>query len=138
MSFQWDKQVETYIPALDAQHKSIFEAINVFCEKCAGDTSPEEVLDLVEFVDSYARKHFSYEESLQQYNQYPGLEAQKEQHKIFLDEIAELKATLELSGPTKELAIKMKGKLIRWFNQHIKHMDVHFAEFLKGKTSSLV
>ena len=136
MALEWDKQVETGIPALDSQHQGILECINAFSEKCAsGSATTEEVLKLVEFMDSYARKHFSYEESLQQYNQYPGLNAQKEQHKVFLDEVAELKNTLELSGPTKDLAIMMKGKLIRWFIQHIKHMDARFSEFLKNKTS---
>lgn len=133
MAFEWDKQVETNIPALDSQHKSIFDSINAFSEKCVNGASPEEVLKLVEFVDSYARKHFSYEENLQRYNLYPGLNAQQEQHGIFLDDVAELKKTLEVSGPTKDLAIMMKGKLIRWFTQHIKHMDAHFAEFLKKK-----
>ena len=130
MAFEWDKQLETGIPALDSQHQEIFVSMNAFSEKCINGTSAEEVLKQIEFMECYARKHFSYEETLQQYNQYPGLNAQKEQHKLFLDDVVELKRMLELSGPTKELAIVMKGKLIRWFVQHIKHMDAHFSEFL--------
>ncbi len=86
-------------------------------------------------LDSYAKNHFSYEETLQQYNNYPGLTVQQEQHKLFLKDPAEVKITMEKDGPTRELVIAIKGKLIRWWIQHVRHLDRKFVDYLKTRQS---
>jgi hemerythrin-like metal-binding protein len=133
--FEWKKELETGIPALDSHHEGIFDCINNFFQKCDEGGGAEGVIDLFNSLDSYTRKHFSYEEKLQSYNNYPGLAEQQKQHAIFLADLAELKRILETTGPTKELTLNIKGKLIRWFSHHIKSIDKDFVDFLKAKQS---
>jgi hemerythrin-like metal-binding protein len=133
--FEWKKELETGIPALDTHHQGIFDCINSFLQKCEEGGGAEEVIALLDSLDSYSRKHFTYEESLQTYNKYPGLADQQKQHALFLADLAELRKTLETTGPTSELTLITKGKLIRWLSHHIKSMDKEFVDFLNAKKS---
>ena len=135
MRFIWGKELETRIPALDEHHQGIFRCINDFFQKCDEDGGTKEVIALLDTLDCYTRKHFSYEESLQKMNDYPGLERQQEQHGAFLTDISVLKNTLETTGPTRELTVIAKGKLIRWLSHHIKSLDKEFVDYLKAKQS---
>ena len=133
MRFEWKKELETSIPALDRHHQGIFNCINNFFQKCDEGGGAEELIVLFDSLESYTRKHFSYEENLQRYNNYPGIDEQMKQHALFLSDLAELKRILETTGPTKELTMITKGKLIRWFSHHIKTLDKEFVDFLKAK-----
>lgn len=134
MRFQWGPELETNIPALDDHHRGIFECINKFCARCDEDGGTMEVIALLDSLDQYSRKHFAYEEGLQRINNYPGLETQQEQHGSFLQDLAQLKGTLESTGPTRQLAVVTKGRLIRWLSHHIKTLDKDFVDFLNQKT----
>ena len=133
MHFEWKKELETGIPALDGHHQGIFDCINSFFQKCDEGGGTEEIITLLDSLDSYTRKHFTYEEKLQEFNNYPGLGDQRKQHALFLADLAELKEKLEADGPNRELAITAKGKLIRWLSHHIKSMDKEFVDYLKAK-----
>ena len=135
MNFDWSKELETGIPALDSHHQGIFDCINKFFKKCDEGGGTEEIILLFNSLESYTKKHFSYEENLQKYNNYPGLDEQLKQHALFLAELTELKGILETTGPTRELTLITKGKLIRWISHHIKRLDKEFVDFLKTKQS---
>jgi len=135
MSFEWQRELESGIPALDFQHQKIFETIYAFSEKCECGSSPEEIFDLFESIDTFSKKHFSYEENLQQFNSYPGLSNQQNHHNLFLKDLDELKKQLTEDGPTKEIAIAAKDRLVRWWMLHIKNLDRKFIDFLNEKQS---
>lgn len=130
MHFKWGPDLATNIPALDDHHQGIFKCINDFCRKCDEDGGTEEVVALLDTLDNYAKKHFAYEEGLQRINNFPGIAVQQEQHANFIADLAELRKTLEISGPSKQLAVVTKGKLIRWLSHHIKTMDKEFMRYL--------
>jgi hemerythrin len=133
MAVEWGKQFETGIPSLDTEHQDIIACINSFFAKCDEGGGIGEITDLFISLDNYTRKHFSYEENLQKYNNYPGLAEQQKQHAQFLADLGELKKTLETTGPTRLLTMTTKGKLIRWLNHHINSLDKEFIDFLKNK-----
>src|SRR5690242_1873169 len=116
MNFEWEKVLETGIPALDAHHQGIFGCINEFFQKCSEGAAQDEVMALIDSLDNYSRQHFTYEERLQDMNNYEGLAEQKTQHALFLADVADLRKKLEVDGASSELALIAKGKLIRWFS----------------------
>lgn len=132
MQIKWGPELTTNIPALDDHHQGIFKCINDFCQKCDEDGGIQEVTALLDVLDNYAKKHFAYEEGLQKINNFPGIEIQQEQHANFIADLAELRKTLEISGPSRQLAVVAKGKLIRWLSHHIKTMDKEFVHYLNG------
>jgi hemerythrin-like metal-binding protein len=133
MAVEWGKQLETGIPSLDTEHQDIIQCINAFFDKCDEGGGVDEIDELYDSLDGYTKRHFSYEENLQKYNNYPGLKEQQNQHALFLAELGELKETLAASGPSRKLTITTKGKLIRWLNHHINSLDREFVDFLKTK-----
>lgn len=133
MELKWKKELETGIEALDEQHRGIFTLANNFIHKCNEVEGKEDLVALLDLLDSYAKKHFSYEEKLQTYNKYPGIGEQQSQHAQFLENLAELRSIYMASGPTRGLALMTKGRLIRWLTQHIKNHDKEFVDFLKTK-----
>ena len=135
MYFEWKKELETGIPALDKHHQGIFDCINSFIQRCDEGGGVEEVISHLDLLDNYSRKHFSYEENLQKYNNYPGLGDQQKQHAFFLEDLDEIKKTLETTGLSREISLIAKGKLIRWLSHHIKSIDKEFVDFLKAKQS---
>lgn len=133
MRFKWGPELITNIPALDDHHQGIFNCIDDFFQKCDEEGGTKEVIGLLDTLDSYTKKHFKYEEGLQRMNNYPGLGVQQEQHASFLVDLAELRNAVETNGPTRELTMLAKGKLIRWFSNHIKSLDKEFVDFLNGR-----
>jgi len=133
MPFKWGPDLITNIPALDAHHQGIFNCINNFCEKCDENGGTEEILEVLDVLDRYTRTHFGYEEVLMKINNYPGLGDQKEQHALFLGDLTALKATLQTEGPSRQLTLLTKGKLIRWLCHHIKTKDRELVDFLNNR-----
>lgn len=130
MAVKWSADLVTNIPALDEHHQGIFDCINNFCERCDQDGGTSELVALLDLLDRYTRKHFSYEEALQRMNNYPGLPVQQEQHASFLADVAELKRAVEADGPSRRLAATARAKLVRWLFHHIKTVDREFVDFL--------
>jgi hemerythrin len=134
MSIEWQKEMNSGVPALDFQHQKIFETIGDIFRQCEAGASLEELEYIFASLDLYAQKHFSYEENLQQKSNYPELKSQQDHHQLFFKELEELKNMLKgEESSLKEVAMASKGKLIRWWILHIKNMDRKFIEFLKER-----
>ena len=135
MNFEWKKELATGIESLDSHHQGIFSRANTFLQKCEDGAGMAEISELLDDLEKYTKMHFSYEERLQQINNFSGLKNQQASHALFLNDISELRTALEINGPTKELVLLTKGKLIRWLTQHIGTMDKEFSVFVKQRQS---
>lgn len=135
MNFEWKKELETGIDSLDSHHRGIYSRANTFFQKCEEGAGVDEIGALLDDLEKYAKMHFSYEEHLQHINKFSELKNQQTSHAMFLNDLTELRTALEINGPTKELILLTKGKLIRWLRQHIGTMDKEFSAFVKQKQS---
>jgi hemerythrin len=131
MTIEWQEELATGIEHVDAQHKEIFARFAAFSAACTTVCAKEELTNLIDFLENYTRNHFSDEETSMRESGYPGLSMQQENHAEFLDDIAELKRTINDKEPDMALILEMKRLLIRWLIHHIKHLDMAFADFLK-------
>jgi hemerythrin len=132
--FAWKTELETGITALDRQHKEIYDCINNFFQKCSEDADADELDNLFNHLYDYTSKHFVYEENMQKYCKYPGIDEQQKQHALFLADIKELKSFVDINGSSREVTLRIKGNLIRWFNRHINMLDKEFVCFFNKKT----
>lgn len=133
MHFAWKNELVSGVSALDKQHKLIFECINEYFKKCDAGAEAEELELLFRSLDNYTREHFCYEENMQKYSKYPGIEEQQKQHALFLVELLELKTMVDSEGPSREVTLKLKGNLIRWFTRHINILDREFVKYFNKK-----
>jgi len=132
MSLEWQEDLATGIETIDAQHKGIFARFEALNTACDGGCAKEELINLMGFLEDYAREHFRDEEKALLEAAYPDLSVQQENHQIFLREIAALKRKIDESEPGMAEIMETKRLLIRWLIQHIRQMDMAFVDFLKG------
>ena len=131
MAIEWEEELATGIEHIDAQHKGIFAMFAEFTTACNDGCANVELLNVMGFLEDYTRDHFRDEEKVMLEAEYPDLFIQQKNHKLFLNEIAELKRRVGEKEPDMAGILEMKRLLIRWLIQHIKHLDKAFADFLK-------
>ncbi len=136
MSIEWQEELATGITAIDEQHREIFARFSAFSSACNNGDAKEELTRLAQFLEDYTIGHFRNEEKAMLDADYPELSAQQKAHGFFTDGIAKLKAKLCEHEPDITEILEMKRFLIRWLIQHIKHLDMALAAFLKGQGAS--
>jgi hemerythrin len=72
----------------------------------------------------YAENHFSREEKLLMEQKYPDINAQIEQHKLFLSKINEFKDNFDKGN--NAVAVAMLPFLNNWFLNHIMKIDMKY------------
>ncbi|WFS63507.1 hemerythrin family protein [Pseudodesulfovibrio thermohalotolerans] len=121
------------IPEIDEQHETFFamlgriETVSPDMYRQLDDDETDKMLDIMSDLKDFAMQHFSFEENLMDETDYPGLDGQQESHERFLDDITRLEA--ELMNGTSVPPVKLHGFLADWFTEHVREMDLPFAEF---------
>jgi len=128
MAIEWLDELATGIELIDEQHKGIFARFAEFKTACDEGCAKEDIVKLLLFLEDYTRDHFREEEEALQEAGYPGLSAQLEAHKKFLNEIADLKCKIGEDGSAMSEILEMKRLLIRWLIQHIRHQDMVYVD----------
>lgn len=134
MAIEWHEDLATGSIEIDLQHRELFERFGKFSAAFDEGTEPQALLELLTFLEEYARTHFKYEEEIQERYSFPGLAGQRKSHEFFMKDIAALREKIETGGPTHELATSLKGKMIRYLIQHLRNDDRKLGDFLREKT----
>ncbi len=97
MFIEWDDKYCIGHPDIDAQHKKMFEIMNIGAknENCTDLTQIALMRELLQ----YAKEHFATEESYMQEIGYPNLQEHKEEHKKMADAVERLIVKLYSEGP---------------------------------------
>lgn len=132
MSIEWQDDLSLGIPELDEQHHEIFRRFAAFSEACQQEQGQEVLMELLSFMHLYATRHFASEEQLMAEYHYPGLEEQMLHHAQFQHDLEEFAEKVSAGGVNQELALSVKGKLIRWLILHIRDLDRRMVEFVKA------
>lgn len=124
----WNARYETGIELIDAQHKSLFEAINRLAEAFRLGQSREQARECLAFLMKYVSEHFQTEERFLHDVGYPDLPAHRAEHD-------------QLTGLTQDLAIRLAGGepvtmevtifISDWLQRHIREVDLKYVAFLR-------
>ena len=136
MAIEWQDDLATGIDLIDEQHKGIFDRFAEFKKACDEGCAKEDIVKLLLFLEDYTRDHFREEEEALQEAGDAELSAQQQAHKMFLNDIADLKRKIGEDGPAMLEILEMKRLLIRWLIQHIKHQDMAYVDLLKGRVAN--
>lgn len=123
MRIEWQEYLSTGILEIDIQHKLLFEKYNAFLEGCEEERGSEEVMKLFWFLEAYAVTHFNDEERVMQSLGHPDTLQHKEQHKAFIQKVAEVRDRLKTEGPTPHLVLTVTRFVSSWLVNHISTMD---------------
>ena len=129
---QWNKELETGIPVIDAQHMRIIDFINELDDACQTGNR-EETSHVMEGLLNYTITHFEFEESLQEKAGYPYLKAHRRIHEIFMKKVSEIRAR---AAKGEDVAPDLLNLLKGWLASHIKSEDRDYVESVKTITDS--
>lgn len=120
----WDDSFSVNHTAMDDDHKQLVQMISTLYEAMKAGQSKTVLERLVTKLTNYAQNHFSREEKYLTEKKHPDVDAQIQQHKVFLDKIAEFKRNFE-RGQTV-VAATMLPFINDWFLNHVMKLDMKY------------
>ena len=133
MALEWTEKIAVGVDAIDHQHRELFNRTNRLLETCKNGQSQEEVVSAIDFLQEYVDEHLRDEERLQIQSDYPDYEAHKEQHRIFLEKVGNIKTDIDTRGATLVNIMKTTNLFVDWLTKHIAREDKKFGEYLARK-----
>lgn len=128
--FELTDDLLTGIKEIDNQHHQLLAKGNAILFPETGKLKGKDILDGLKFLIRYVDEHFSTEERLMKYFEYPKREGHKKQHQRLRREVEELYNRGKKADPVTDLASEIHYLFCDWFNYHIREWDKGYAAFL--------
>jgi hemerythrin-like metal-binding protein len=131
MIVQWDESLSVNNPVLDEQHRQFIKLINDLDELTSGRGNlTKQVVDAVDFLESYAKTHFAYEESYFIEHDFPEARLHQEEHNVFIQTIMHMRRELDMEGATARLANDISRFVGDWLIMHVRGVDHRYQVFI--------
>lgn len=132
MAVEWREHLAVGVHEIDDRHKELFSRFNSFLQACSEGRGPEDVHDMLRFLDGFAGAHFCSEERLQKQMGYPSVAEHQAHHRSFLNEIEGLKQEA-VGGSERNLGLVLITcrTVVEWLVSHVSKMDRAFGQYLK-------
>jgi hemerythrin len=126
---EWNSNYATGVPAIDVQHKVLFNNINGI-EKLLGkvEIDKAEANRLLEFLEQYAAQHFKDEETCMACFHCPAHEKNKVEHGQFLNVVRYWRAEYLAATRTREALERLHATVVWWINNHILKLDIQLRD----------
>jgi hemerythrin-like metal-binding protein len=131
MAIQWDEELELGEQDIDLQHREIFVYFDKLTEAIQRGDGKGVVIETLRYLDNYCSSHFKDEENLMESLNYPYIEEQQRQHRIFKANLNMLYDLLIKNVERQEISLKVDSMLIKYFITHIRNLDKALAKFIK-------
>ena len=129
----WSDDYLLGVGDIDAQHKEFFQATHRLYDSilnCEGEKAVEQAL---EFLRTYAQRHFQTEEAYMQKHGFPRLEYHKRLHVQFFEALDMLLDDLRVFGPSQDLADRALEIAQDWLIDHIIDEDTQYSAYVRSK-----
>ena len=125
----WTPNLSVGVSHIDEQHKTWFEHAEKLFEAGKNKQAKEYIGELLEFLDSYTKRHFSDEERYMRSINYR-IRRAKQAHDNFIKKLADLRNEYKTSGGNILVIINANTMVIEWLTKHISNMDKKIGEFV--------
>jgi hemerythrin-like metal-binding protein len=121
ISSTWQKQLETGNPAIDLQHRTLFDTLSRLREALEKGQGEQELKRTLDFLKAYSAIHFRAEEDLMAHHGYSESVTHREWHQRFA---LQIKAMAEdTAGDPEVRGEEVVRFLERWLADHILQED---------------
>lgn len=132
---EWQDCMETGIPMVDADHKTLVSLINQV-HACIGGVDEYGALgSILRVLVDYTDYHFKREETLQEESGYPGFAAHKALHAKLTEQVQEVLRRFE-AAPGSVRAQDIQKFLEDWLVDHILRHDMPYTRFVLGNQAA--
>lgn len=127
----WTPSLAVGVNMIDEQHKTWFDKAEKLFEAGKKGQAKEYIGELLDFLDSYTKKHFADEEKYMLRIGYPGYKEQKKAHTAFIAQLDKLAKDYKTSGGNITVIVNANQLVINWLTKHISNMDKKLGEFAR-------
>ena len=127
--FVWDESCSVGVKSCDEQHQKLFSLINALHEAMRVGKGRAVMKPLLEDLGKYTQSHFTAEEALLEKTKYPGLAAQRAQHKQFVQRVRQFQDDL---AAERNSTVAVVNFLKDWLVNHIKQTDREYTAHLNA------
>ncbi len=128
---EWKDEYSLGIPAIDLQHKRIFDCLLRVAHGATDDDRLRAEAEIIKLL-RLLQEHFMLEESMMQKLHYPDLEQHIKEHRQFHSDVHHLAQTsLMKKGGVPREAIRIAHN---WLTDHLMVRDRHYLEFFSNAT----
>ncbi len=129
MAIEWSPGLSTGVKWQDAQHKELFQRVNMLLDAMSVGKGKDEVKRLFEFLDEYFTTHFEAEQSAMKRYGFPGESGHRDEHTIFRNDIARIRQECS-DVVTTAVVIRTQRYVVNWLLNHIGRSDKVLGEFI--------
>lgn len=129
---KWDESMSVGYEIIDTQHRELFELVDSFRRAMKEGRGREEVLEVLDFMEKYAIRHFTAEESVQKNHNYPKYAEHAGQHRAFVKEVEKIRGEIRDVGVTSTTAALLSTTLTNWLVTHITKHDKAIGVYIKS------
>lgn len=124
--FDWTKELELGVPAMDAEHRQLVDKMNKVFDLDQQQAGKVRVGAAMQDLGAFVKKHFADEEAHMQQIAFPDLKRHQAIHADLLKRFGEHVASFD-SGDGR-VAPAVFRFLVSWLASHIKGIDRKYAE----------
>jgi len=133
----WNERLETGSDTIDQQHLMLINNIN-HLECMLTETNPtreecEFLIHLINFLESYAEKHFKFEEQCMASHRCPVHAKNQEAHAQFIMFFQRFKERTRTEGFRQDVIRTMHQTISLWIEEHILKVDTQLKPCLKAQ-----
>lgn len=128
----WNSSFSVGVNKMDEQHQYLLDVINDLFFASQKGAPESEIIKLINKMVDYTRFHFSNEEHMLSKVNYPGLDTQKNEHRLFTQKIIEFQDLIVLHKAS--VNIEILEFLKYWWTSHIKVQDLQYKEYIDEKS----
>jgi hemerythrin len=121
----WYKSYSVHNEELDNHHRKLFAILNKLYDSCLQSENVDCVVPIIEELIEYTDYHFSAEEKYMLEKGYNGIEEHRQDHKIFLDKLLQLRSC----EPKDEYDYKREVFVLlgNWILNHVTVEDKKYS-----------
>lgn len=126
----WQTSYEIGVEEIDNEHKIFLKTIQKIDNAFKHECDFQQLALLIDELYKYAQFHFTSEENIMIFSQYPKYEEHRQIHRKLLIQLSEL---LGYQGNMRIKHHDFIDFLLNWFTDHTIKTDLNLAEFLCEK-----
>lgn len=131
----WDESLSVGVAEVDEQHQSIIRLINDLAAR-QGQAEEADAAKALAFLRAYLHDHFDLETELMLDLGYPGLDAHRQQHELFVNHVIFFEIEKEFGVVGEQMLADILVFLKEWFISHIIKDDKALGEFVRSQAMS--
>lgn len=131
MALCWEQKYATGEERVDKQHKNLFEFINKLETQMQQATLDQAAVQaIIQFLATYARTHFVYEELCMHRLKCPVAQQNQNAHDKFLELFAGIQERFKREGASRALVEDVYNVATNWLVNHICKIDMKLSDVL--------